>query len=878
MRRGFRRLIAAVVPSTDRGEVLSGMDELYERRRRRHGRIRADLWYGRHALGFAWRLLLGGAVNDSKGGGGIMEMAVQEIRGALRRLLREPVFGGVAAAVLAVAVASFATIFAVVDGVLLERPGYDAPDRLVWVWRDYWFPLERGWLGGPDIVSLRTHDDVFEDVVGIQLGSATLVAAESEDARSVNVMFVSVGFFDLLGVSPALGRGFTPGEDGLGGPQVAVVSHALWRSQYGTDPALVGQDIRLDGQPVRVVGIAPPDFHFVRHASLGPPAGAEVWMPLQTDLAAAGLGGSLAGLARVRPGVSEARLEAAVDAVAEEIDAEFGGRGLEMWSIALSEDLLAGVRPALLALLASALLLLAVLAVNLATLFFSRAIGRESELAVRAALGAGPSRLVAGVTAEAVVLAGIGVAAGLSLTVLGLDLVRRLAPPDLPRLWAVDLDGSVVTVSVVMALALALSASLGPGLAAARSGVAQRLRASGPRGGGARSERVRGALVVLQVALSLTLLVSAGLLGRAFARLLASDPGFDAPRAITFELSLDGTNYPDEATEVDFERRLRANLAAIPGVEAVGVTDALPLSGAANQRAVTFPGAPGNSGQEDEDSPLADYLRIGVGYAEAVGLRLRSGRTFGEVDGAGAPLVAIIDDVLAERFFPGRDPIGSPIVVQGDTARVVGVVDQARLYDVHADDRGQVYLPYAQSPHSSPHVVVRSDRAAAELLSSVRGAVRSLDPEIPLSDIRTLAERRREALGQERLTVALMSTFAVGALLLAVLGVYGVVASTVARRTREFGVRMALGADAGQVLRGVLARGVFLSVIGSALGFVFAYLLTPSLGAVVTGMAASDPLVYTVVFGTLVLVTALASLVPAMRAVRVDPVSALRGE
>ena len=376
--------------------------------------------------------------------------------------------------------------------------------------------------------------------------------------------------------------------------------------------------------------------------------------------------------------------------------------------------------------------------------------------------------------------------------------------------------------------------------------------------------------MVLQVALSLVLLVGAGLLARAFTALTQADPGFDGRGTLTLAVPLDPVGYPDDPAAVQFEARFRAVVAALPGVEAVGAVDELPLSAGASQ-----PGAPGNTGDEDEDRPLIDFVRAGPGFAEAVGMRVLAGRPFGDGDGTEGNEVALIDDVLAERFFPAGGAVGATVVLF-DTLRIIGVVDQARQYSVHSDDRPQVYVPLAYSAPSTLNFVVRAGADAAPLAPALRSVLADLDPSLPLTDVRPMDAILSGAVGRERLTLILLGSFAGGALFLAMLGIFGVVSNMVARRTHEMGVRMALGAERGQVVRLVVGQGVRLGVLGLGLGVASAVVLAPLLEGVVVGLDASDPWVYVAVALALLAVTMAASAMPARRATRIDPVAALR--
>ncbi len=811
-----------------------------------------------------------------------MGEVTRELRSALRRLARAPVFTVVSVLTLGVGIGAFAAIYGVVDSVLVEPPPYDEPDELVWIWRDYtWFDLSRGWLGGPDIAQLRAHDDVFESVIAFRNGGANLTGRDGATPRRVRVMLASAGFFEMLGVSPALGRSFRPEEDAPAAPAVAVLGYDLWRTQFGSDPDVVGTEIYLDGERTTVIGVAPESFHFVRHGSLVDPEGGDLYQPLRIDLASEDPGsGAFAGLARVRDGVAPDQIEAAISAVAADLDDLWGNPGLRMWSIRLREDLVAGVRSALSALLASAGFLLLILGANLATLLLGRATARDREIAVRSALGAGRGRLVHTVLSESALLGGAGAALGIALAFPTLRLLRAIAPADLPRLADIAIDPSVVLVAVVAALLMAIGAGLLPASRALRGDVSTRLRdRTDGAGSGLGGLRLRGALVVAQVALSLMLLLGAGLLTRGYLRLLSADPGFDGRDALSFTVSLDGDRYEPDGAIADFDRRFRSGLRGLPGVTAVGASEALPLTAGTNQSTATFPGAPGNTGVEEQDKPLLDYYYAGPGYAEAVGLRVIEGRAFDERDVPESPGVVLVDDVVASRYFPGTSAVGGRMAWRGDTLTIAGVIDQPRMYTVHADDRPQIVLPLLQRPFvSTLSYVVAGPQDPSDLAPSMRRVLDGVDASAPLVDVRTLAEIVNASLGQERLSLTLLLAFAGGALLLATLGLYGVVSNGVTRRTHEVGVRMALGAGRSTVMRMVLRQGLGLTLAGVALGLLGSLATSRVVGTVIVSADAGDPFVYASVVLALVALTSIAVWIPARRATRIDPASALRAE
>jgi putative ABC transport system permease protein len=671
-------------------------------------------------------------------------------------------------------------------------------------------------------------------------------------------------------VRPELGRGFRPGEDREGAPLVVVLGHELWRQRYGGDPDILGRRIYVDDEPGEVIGVMPASFHFAMHSSLGNPTSGAAYLNLRWDLSGV-TGGSLAALARVREGVSREVVQAQLDAAVEPIDREiFEGRGLRLWPAYLHEDLVKDVRPALLAIVCAAGFMLLLLGVNLATLLLGRASRRARELAVSAALGANRRALMSDGVAESLILTLAGGLLGLLVARFGTTFIARVAI-DLPRRDAIEVDGSVALAALVVAALLGIAAGAAPALLSLRTDMAKALRQGGDRTTAGRGPRI---MIVAQVAISLMLLVGAGLLARSFAYLLRSDPGFDARGVLTVRLPLTTERYPEPHDMVGLYDAVRDGIAALPGVTAVGGVDALPLTRGSSQTGVSFPASPINTGDEP-DSLFVDWLTATPGYFDAMGVPLLAGRGFRDGDDGQSPAVAIVDDTVAAHFFPGENIVGRTLVLFGEERTVVGVIDQPRLYDIHRDDRGQIFLPLAQRPRSAVSFAVRSTRDPVALAAEVRRLVRSIDADQPLADFRTMEQVTAEALNGERLSLGLIGGFALGALLLATLGLYGVISNVVTARMREMGVRMALGADATRVRRLVVGQGMRLVLAGTLLGLAGSLATARFLGALLVGVEPADPTTLAAAALAMALVTFVACYLPARRASSVDPQVAL---
>ena len=799
---------------------------------------------------------------------------------AARRLVRAPAFTLATVGTLAVGLGAFAVVWSAVDNVLLEPPAYERPGDLYFVWRDYraFFDLDRGWLSGPDVAALDTAGGPIVGAVATDIDPLPVILAPGGGAEELRVMRTGPKLFELLGVRPILGRGFAPDEVGEGRDAVAVLGHALWRSRFAGDPGVIGREIRLAGQPFTVIGVMPPGFAFAQHGSGSSPRTADLYTTFDflVEETPPG-GGSYAGLIRATPGAPPEAVASAVDRVGTLLDEQyFDGGGMRYYPVSLPGDLVAPVRPALVILGLAGGFLVLVLMVNLATLLLGRAAQRERELAVARALGADRWTLARASLLEGALLGALGAAAGLLIAGRGAAWLVEIAPADLPRRTEIAVDASVVVVVLGAGLLLGLIAGILPAVWSARSSLADILRQAAVRGGGGTG-RIRRGMVVVQVALSLVLLSAGGVLVRSFDALLRTDPGFQATGALTFRVLVAGDEYADAPALTSLHDRILAGLSAIPGVESTGALSVLPLTAEADQRTARFPGAPGNTGEPDHDGPLVDIIAATEGAVEALGARIVAGRDFGPPS-AEPVREALIDHTLAEEFFPGANPIGATLDLITDTMTVVGVVTQPRLYDVHEDARGQVWLRSREYTYASLLYIVRSERPALSLAPDVRAVVRRADPALPVSQVRPIDDLVDASLSRQRLSATLIAAFAVGALVLAAMGLFGIVSATVTRRRPELGIRMALGADAGRVLRMVLADGMVLVGLGLLVGIPGVWAAGRVLRGILIGISPFDPLTLLAVGAALAAVTALACWIPARRVTVIDPARSLRAE
>jgi predicted permease len=797
---------------------------------------------------------------------------------ATRRLLRAPAFAAATLGTLTLGLGMFAVAFTVVQKVLLAPMPYQDPEDLYFVWRDYGkiAELPRGALAGTDVAELQKAGGVIQGAVALEPFLGGIFALrEGADPMEIGVIRTSPGLFELLGVKAAFGRTFEPGEGGPGRPDLLVLSHDFW-NRLGADPGLVGSLVRLQGNPYRVIGVMPKEFSFVRNDSLGPAQRIDAYTTFSISLKDT-TRASFSTLIRARRGSSAQAVAASVDAVGRTVDErDFNKRGLRLYPVGLKPDLVARVRPALVVLAAAGLVLALMLLVNLATVLLARAAQREHEYAVSRALGADSLAVTRATLLEGALLGLAGGAAGALLASWATRALIALAPQDLPRREHIALDGGIALTVIGAAALLGLLAAAAPAAWSARASLQSLLASSAVRGGGGHG-RMRRAMIVAQVALSLVLLCSGGLVVRSLDRLLRADPGFRPEGLLSVRIRTPPEFYPKWPDAIVFQERLVAALAALPGATGASAASSLPLTAGAPQETIRIPGAPGNTGEAERDALLVDVIAAKAGYVEVMGMRLVEGRGFEPLNGQSVR-EAIVDRAVARRFFPGTSPLGAQIAFNKEMVTIVGVVEQARLYDVHQDGRPQLIIRQEQWGWRAMFYVVRTTREPRALLPELRAAVRQIEPRVAVGDPRTLVEIVENTLRPQRTSAALIAAFALGALMLAAMGLFGVVASSVTRRRHELAVRLALGAGHGRVLRLVLAEGALLVGVGVLLGAPFVYAAGGLVRGMLVGVSPGDPLTLLGVALGLGLVTLLTCYVPARRVSKIDPAQLLRQE
>jgi putative ABC transport system permease protein len=804
----------------------------------------------------------------------------RDVRYCLRSLARSPGYTTIVVLTLALAIAANTSIFSIANGILFKRLPYRDPSRLFVLWDGLdMVGVSEAWVAGPEVARLRRDVTSFEGVAAMRSGTATIGGDRGVDPQQVSQSAVSANFFAVLGASPELGRGFNRGEDAPGMPRAAVISHRLFTQRFGGDRALIGRAVLVDGQPATIVGVLPRAFQFAPQSSLASTTPlVDIYTTLTDTLDRLPEGNhSLGVLARVRGDVTPAAARAELRSISERLDTEqYQKKGFKFVPVPLQERMVREVRPALLALLAAVGMLMLIVCANLAVLALVRGARREHELTIRRAIGASRSRVTRQILTETLVLSLAGGAAGILLGSLSLRALLAIAPSGLPRREEIGIDLAVLAVTLTVAVLVGLGMGLAPALQSTRRDIVSALREKSSSRAGLR---VRRALVLTQLALSMMLLAGTGLLLSSFARLMRVDPGFDARNVLTIDIMASRAKYATGQPLVDFFARQVAALRDVPGVLAVAATSAPPLSAGADQSGVVFPGSPTNTGQPEHDRLLVDNAPVTSDYFRTMGIRMLAGREFdaSERDSASARVV-VIDDVLAERFFPNREALGQVAIVDGDSCRVVGVARHVRLYDLEDVGRAQLWLPHAHTPYRYLSVVVRTAGDPLSLAAAARRAIHDVDPDQAVAAMSTMDDVVRRSLAQRRLVLVLVAVFAGAGLLLVALGVYGITASIVAQRTRELGIRMALGANRQGVIRNVLGEPTRLVAAGLLLGLCGTMLAGRLVQRLLYGVSATDPATLIAVSIVLLAVAIVASYLPARRATRVDPVIALRSD
>jgi putative ABC transport system permease protein len=809
-----------------------------------------------------------------------METVWQDVKFGARMLGKGRGFTIVAVLTLALGIGANSAIFSFVNAILLRPLPYPDSDRLVFLteWSEQ---VENMSFSIANFNDVRDQNGVFSSVVAFR--SQNYVLTGAGDPERLNGRQATVGLFETMRLEPILGRAFTREEDKPGAERVALLSEGLWTRRFGRDPSVLGRQLVLNNEPFTVVGVLPGALH-------GSWRQAEVWTSLgrlEDTIGGPQERGNHPGvyvMARMKPGVPVEQARTEVVGIAKRLAEEYPATNARqsMTVRPALEAVVGDLRPALLILLGAVAFVLLIACANVSNLLLARAATREKEMAVRTALGAGRWRVVRQLLVESVLLAFAGGALGLVVAYAGVRALVGLSPANTPRIEDVSVDGTVLAFTLLVSVATGLVFGLLPALQTTRTDTVEALKDGTRVSGSPTRHRVRGLLVVSEVSLALVLLIGAGLMLKSFARLLDADPGFEVARALTMALNLPGAKYGEPSKSRAFHDRLLEELRSVPGVESYGWT--APLLGGW-QTSFHVEGRPEPlPGQQ----PSTDITRVSTGYFRAMGVRLVRGRYFDERDREGQPPVCIVDETMVQAYWPQEDPIGKRIRLgphddkENPWLTVVGVVGHVKNYGVDEDSRVETYIPYVQNPVGFGVLVVRASGDPAAVTSAVRGAVRSVDPDVPLFTVRPLKDIVADGRAEKRLAAQLLGGFAALALVLSAIGIYGVMAQSVNQQTLEIGIRVALGAGRNDIFKFVVGQGMTLAGIGVGLGLalalILAFGLAPALSTVLFRVSRTDPPIYTFVPLLLAGVALFACYVPARRALRVDPMLALRSE
>ena len=804
---------------------------------------------------------------------------MQDISYAARLLRKTPGFTILVVLILALGIGANTAVFSVVNSVLLRPLPYPDAHRLMLLWEtNPRLGVEREGPSGPNYLDWKEQNQSFEDMALIEIGTGVLTGTgEPEQFPGARV---STNFLNILGARAALGRTFT-GADGQGTERhnVAVLADGFWKRRFGADPSVIGTTITINHQPYTVIGVLDP----------------RAWSPFQADAYVPWPDGELRSrrrdnrdfgvIARLKPGVSVGQAQADMDNVARRAARMYPGEaGWGVTVVPFQEALVEYIRPALLMLLASVAFVLLLACANVANLLLARIMGRQRETGIRAAMGAGPGRLVRQFLTENLMLSLMGGAAGLLVAVWGVEMLQAALPKTIPLpnaaaeviVPAVNIDGRVLLFTLGISCVCAIIFGLFPAMQASRVDLNEALKEGTRSSTGSRAHnRVRRALVVSETALAFLLLMGASLALRSFLNLQQVNTGIRPDHVLTFRLRLPTDSlYTHPRQQAEFFRQVLERVRAIPGVQSAGVTDTIPLGQENSRQSFRFPDRP--SGPNSE--LMADARRVSPGYFETLGISLLQGRFFSDHDNAQAPEVVIVDESFARHYFPNENPLGKRIGLGSSTWEIVGVVSAVRHYGLDKPPRPTIYTPCLQWPRDRMALAVKTTMDSRGMIDAVKNAVWAVDKDQPVFQIRSMNEYVSIASSAPRIAVMLLAVFAAIALVLAALGIYGVVSYTVSQRTHEFGLRMALGANPAQVRGLVLRHGLVSATVGIVLGLAGTLLLTPGLRLILYGISPADPIAIATTAAILLLVALVANYVPARRATLVDPLEALRYE
>jgi len=811
-----------------------------------------------------------------------MDTIIKDIRYGVRGLLKHPGFTGLVVITLALGIGASTAIFSVVNSVVLRHLPYRTAERIVAI-QEHDPNGKRGQSTSANFYDWRQQNTVFEHLSAIKITTTNL--ALSDHAERIDLAQTNADFFDIFGSTPQYGRLFIPQDEQAGHEPVVVMSHALWQRRFGSDPSLVGKSITLDGRNYNVVGIAPPGFQY--------PDKTELWLPPlrlvpelypDQDVTQTRRMGYLTVVALLKPGVSLQQAAGEMETITARLRQQYPDSNNKRFNrvVSLHQHLVGDTNKLLWLLLGAVTFVLLIGCANVANLLLASGASRQKEIAIRVSLGASRWRVIRQLFTESMLLALIGGVVGLLIAFWGVAAITKLLPTDFPRLDEIQIDLRVLGFTFVASMLTGILFGLVPALQVSRSDIQEAIRETGRGASGSRRQsRFRQALIVVEVALSVVLLAGAGLLFRSFLRLQSVDAGFVSQQVLTARLTPSGTNFANDADYAKFYNGVIEKVGAIPGVQDAGIINTLPLFKGPTAgfrvegRPVTTP----------DKWPSVNYRVVSPNYFRAMGVPVLQGRAYTDRDNQNAPLVMMVNQQLAREIFPDENPVGKRITFGGTNTdgqprwfEIVGVVANVRSVELREAPTAELYFSSQQDLWPAMSLVVRSSVEPSSLSASVRQAVNEVDRSVPVADVKTMDHVVSESITQPRFNLFLLGLFSAVAMILSAAGIYGVTAYTVTQRTHELGIRIALGAQVGDVLKMILGQGMAVIGIGLVAGLAAAFGLMRLLRSLLFGVGENDPLTFAAITGVLVLVALIACYIPARRATKVDPLVALRAE
>ncbi len=804
-----------------------------------------------------------------------MTNLLRDLQYGVRTLLKKPLFASVVIILLALGIGANTAIFTVVNAVLLRPLPYDDPQRIVMITETN-ASGDQTWVAPADFVDWQQSNSL-ESIAAMRWWSANLTGGSQPER--VQGSLVTPALFDVLGVQPLLGRTFIPDEGREGQDKVVVLSYGLWQRRFGGDPTVIGTTAEFNAIPRVIIGVMPREFTLPLLNIKQAPTQTDAWAPLAPSASYWHARGAhqLRVIGRLKPEAEIAHAQQEMSAVASRISEMYPDSNRQIGAMVtpLHRWFVGDIRPALLLLLFAVGFLLLIACANVANLLLARSAERQNEIAIRSALGASRFRLVQQLLSESLLLALAGGSCGLLLALWGTDTLIALSPQDVPRLQEISIDWNVSLFTLLLSILTGVLFGIIPALQYSRPDLNSSLKEGGRSGFSRKRRLVRSALVVSEIALSLVLLIGAGLMIKSFLRVQAVNPGYTAANVLTMQVSLPGARYPESYQQAQFYRQVIERVSALQGVQAVGATTTPPLVGSNNASSFLIEGRQEKTSSEEMAVVTPDYFR-------AMGIALLKGRAFSEQDNAEAPPVILVSRALAAAYWPGEDAVGKRIKLEGPEEpwrSIIGVVEDVKLERLEAESIREYYLPYSQDPwnlSSTMTFVVRTDGGPLDIAGAVRDEVRAVDKDLPVYNVKSMDEIYEMAMAGRRFNTLLLGVFAAIALILSAVGIYGTISYSVTQRTREIGIRMAMGAQASDVLKMVMRQGMKLIAIGLSAGLASSLALTRLMESLLFGVDAIDPSAFALVSIVLAAVAAAACYVPARRASRVEPLTALR--